>query len=58
MQFEIYRRMTPQERLLHADRLYWSARALREAAERARHPEWSEDEVKSHVRRVFLLATT
>jgi hypothetical protein len=50
--------MTPRQRLEQATRMYWSARALREAAERARHPDWTPQQVHDHVKRVFLLATT
>ncbi len=50
--------MTPQQRLAQAQQLYWSARALREAAERARHPAWTTEQVHEHVKRVFLLAAT
>ena len=53
-----YRAMTPAERLRQAGRLYWSARRLREAYERSLHPDWSDDQVRAHVRRVFLLART
>jgi hypothetical protein len=53
-----YRAMTPSERLRQADRLYWSARRLREAHERALHPDWTDDELRDHVRRVFLRAGT
>ena len=53
-----YRAMTPAEKLREASRLYWSARRLREAAERQAHPEWSDAEVKAYVRRLFLRAGT
>jgi hypothetical protein len=53
-----YRAMTPAERLRQAERLYWSARRLREAHERALHPDWTDDEVHAHVRRIFLRART
>jgi hypothetical protein len=53
-----YRAMTPGERLRQSDRLYWSARRLREAHERALHPDWTDDEILDHVRRLFLRAGT
>jgi hypothetical protein len=53
-----YRSMTPAERLQQATRLYWSARRLREAYERTLHPDWTDDEVRDHVRRIFLRAGT
>jgi hypothetical protein len=52
-----YRAMTPAERLRQAGRLYWSARRLREAYERSLHPDWTDDQIRAHVRRVFLLAS-
>lgn len=50
--------MAPSERLQQATRLYWTARRLREAHERALHPDWSHLEVEAHVRRIFLRAGT
>ncbi|MGE0401515.1 MAG: hypothetical protein AB7T06_32740 [Kofleriaceae bacterium] len=53
-----YREMTPAARFRQASALYWTARKLREAHERARHPEWSDEQVRDHVRKVFLRAAT
>lgn len=53
-----YRAMTPSERLRQAELLYWTARRLREAHERALHPDWSDEQIASHVRRIFLRAAT
>ncbi len=50
--------MTPAERLQQAEALYWTARQLREAYERSLHPDWSDDQVREHVRKVFLRAAT
>jgi len=50
--------MTPAERLRQSVRLYWSARRLREAYERTLHPDWTDDEISDHVRRIFLRAGT
>jgi len=55
-QREIFRCMTPQQRLNAAFKLYWSARQLKEAALRTFHPELSEDEIKARVRECFLYA--
>lgn len=38
--------------------LYWLARRLREAQERALHPDWTDDEVVAYVRKIFLRART
>ncbi len=53
-----YRAMTPEERLQQAYALYWTARRLRAASERALHPDWSEEQIEAHVRRIFLRAST
>lgn len=53
-QREIFRAMTPEQRISAAFRLYWSARRLKEAALRALHPELSEAEIKANVREIFL----
>jgi len=57
-QIERYRAMSPAERLNQATRLYWSARRLREAHERALHPDWTDEQVREHVRKIFLRAGT
>lgn len=51
---EIIARMTPQQKLAAAERLYWSARALKAAGFRADHPEWTEAQVQKAVRDAFL----
>jgi hypothetical protein len=55
-QRQIFRRMTPQQRLRVAFRLYWSARQLKEASLRTLHPELSEAEIHAKVREFFLYA--
>lgn len=52
----ILRAMTPEQRLQAASRLYHSARELKAAALRARHPDWSEEEIQRAVREAFLYA--
>ena len=53
-QQECFRRMTPAEKLRAAERLYWSARALKRAMLRSLHPHASEQEIDRMVRDVFL----
>ncbi len=48
--------MTPSQRLAAAERLYWSARQLKEAAIRAFHPTWSDAQVHRAVNDAFLYA--
>lgn len=50
--------MTPAQRWEQAMRLYWMARRLREAQERALHPDWTDEQVLAHVRRIFLHSST
>jgi hypothetical protein len=57
-QIKIFRSMTGQERLRLAERLYWSARKLKAAGVRAQHPDWTEDQIKAEVVRIFRHART
>jgi hypothetical protein len=50
----IVRALSPAAKLRSAMRIYWSARALKHAAIRAAHPDWSDAEVASAVRDAFL----
>ena len=52
-QFEVFRRMTPQQRWTAARDLYWTARRHQEAFVSSQHPDWSEAEVQAEVRRRF-----
>ena len=53
-QIAIFRRMTPVRRLAEAEKLYWEARRLKESEVRSQHPEWSEQQVRMEVSRIFL----
>jgi len=57
-QKEIFRSMTPEQKLRLALRLYYSARQLKLAALRAHHPDWSEEEIQQKLRDIFLYART
>ena len=50
------RRMTPEQRWLAGRQLYWSARRLKAAFLRNRHPDWSDEQIEQEVRRAFLHA--
>jgi len=52
-QIAIWRAMTGEQRLALAARLYRSAWKLKASMVRAQHPEWSEDQIKAELRRVF-----
>ena len=57
-QAEIYRRMTPGERLQQAVRLNRQMRSLMEAGIRATHPEWSPRQRQQEIARRILHART
>jgi hypothetical protein len=52
-QIEILRRMTPEQRWHAARDLYWSLRRHKTAFLRDTHPDWSENQLKDEVRRIF-----
>ncbi|MBN2210534.1 MAG: hypothetical protein JW709_03985 [Sedimentisphaerales bacterium] len=55
-QWEIYRRMTPQQKLEIALRLNRMARELKAAWLRQLHSNWPEQQVQAKVREIFLYA--
>ena len=57
-QIKIYRLMTPAQKLDVSLKLYHSAKALKAAALKQQHPEWSEEEIKKKVNEIFLYART
>ena len=58
IQREIYRNMSPGEKLKIAQRLNYSARALKAAWLRQQHPDWSEERVQAKVVEIFRNAVT
>jgi hypothetical protein len=58
IQVEIFRKMSAQEKLHVAMRLYWSARRLKAAWIRQQHKDWTEDQVQHAVREAFTNART
>ena len=55
-QREIFKRMTPKQRVDAAYRLYWSARELKAAGLRAQHPYWADEEIQQAVKEAFMYA--
>ena len=55
-QIEIYRRMTPAQRIMTAIQLSVTARELKAAALRSLHPDWDEKRILGVVRETFLYA--
>lgn len=57
-QKKAFQKMTPEQKLGLAFRLYCSAQKLKFAALQQDHPNWSEEEIKEKVREIFLYART
>jgi hypothetical protein len=57
-QIEIYKKMTPAERLQLAADFNSSARYFKEQCLRAQHPDWTAEQINSKVRELFLYATS
>ena len=57
-QIKIYQSMTPEQKLDVSVKLYHSARALKAAALRQQHPDWSKKEIMKKVNEIFLYART
>jgi hypothetical protein len=53
---KILQSMSPAKKLRAAERLYHSARQLKAAALRVRHPDWTEEAILQAVRQIFLYA--
>jgi hypothetical protein len=58
IQKEIYRKMTPEQKLKVGLALYHSAFALKKAAIEKQHPDWDEKQVLRAVKKAFLHAAT
>ena len=52
-QITALRAMSGAQRLLMAERLYWSARKMKAAGLRHQHPDWPEQRLKDEVRQIF-----
>ncbi len=48
-------RMTPQEKLQTAEKMYWDARRAKAVEVQSTHPDWSEQQVHAEVSRLFLI---
>jgi hypothetical protein len=57
-QRRILKSMTPEMKLQLAMRLHRSARELKAAVLRSRHPSWSQRQIEAAVRETFLYART
>jgi hypothetical protein len=57
-QLKVFKSMTPATKLRLAQRLYFSARTLKEAALRKQHPDWTAAKIKQKVLEIFLYVRT
>ena len=57
-QKKIYQSMTPVQKLEVSIKLYETAKALKAAAVKEQHPDWSEEKIKKLVNEIFLYART
>jgi hypothetical protein len=58
VQVEIFKKMTPEQKLRLSERLYFDARHLKAAWLHQLHPDWSDEQGESKVREIFLNART
>jgi hypothetical protein len=58
LQREIYRKMTPEQKLRVSLALYHSAYALKKAAVQKQYPDWEEKQILQAVKKAFLHAAT
>jgi hypothetical protein len=56
-QHEILQKFTPGQKLRLASDLYFSAWALKKAALKHQHPDWSDEQLDSAVREIFSRAS-
>jgi len=57
-QKRIFQSMSPEQKLNIALRLYYSARELKGAGLRVKHPDWSEEMIRDKMRKILLYART
>jgi len=58
IQIEIFRKMSPAQKLELAEGLWIEMRELKSAYLRQLHPDWTEQQVQEKVREIFLNAAT
>ncbi len=54
----VLRRMTGEQKLRAAFRLYWGARKIKAARLRQQHPDWTEEQIQQRVKEIFMHAVT
>lgn len=58
IQDEILKKMSPEQKLQAAARMYNFAKKLKTAFLAQQHPDWTEEQVENEVRKIFANATT
>jgi hypothetical protein len=51
-----YQKMTPEQKLKLLNNIQVSARKLKAAGLREQHPDWTEEEIRQKIRKIFLYA--
>ncbi len=54
----VFHRMTPADKWKAIHAMYWTLRRHKAAYLRSRHPDWTEEQIQSVVREIFLHART
>jgi hypothetical protein len=58
LQIQIYKSMSPEQKLRIAMGLHETARKLKFAGLKNQHPDWDKEQLQEKVREIFLYATT
>jgi hypothetical protein len=58
VQIEIFKKMSPWQKLELSARLYFEARHLKAIGLRMQHPDWSEEQIEHKVTEIFMNART
>jgi len=56
VQRKIFQKMTPDQKLNAALKLYHSARQLKRASLKSDHPDWNDEQIDAKLREIFLYA--
>lgn len=58
VQIEIFKKMTPDQKLRLAEQLYFGARRLKADGLRQQHPDWNDQQIERKVTEIFINART
>jgi hypothetical protein len=56
-QLNIYKKMSPEQKLRLSLDLYHSARLIKRAGLKHQHPDWSDTQIEKKLKEIFLYAT-